>query len=137
MPLALIDKRPGVTVGGMLRNWTLVFLGNFAGALTVAVMMAVIFTFAFTVDPNDVGQAIGHIGEGRTVGYAEHGGRWDIRDPDGQVPRDYWLVDPRDGSVLQTGRLPRGGGVVDDDSTDPRVLICSTVPPPLDGADGA
>ena len=39
-PLALIDKRPGVTIGGVLRNWTLVFFGNFAGALTVAVMMA-------------------------------------------------------------------------------------------------
>ena len=35
--------------------------------------MAITFTFAFTVDPNEVGQAIGKIGEGRTVGYAEHG----------------------------------------------------------------
>ncbi|HVT55124.1 MAG TPA: formate/nitrite transporter family protein, partial [Xanthobacteraceae bacterium] len=33
-PLALIDKRPGVTIGGVLRNWGLVFLGNFGGALT-------------------------------------------------------------------------------------------------------
>lgn len=72
-PLALIDKRPGVTVGGVLRNWGLVFLGNFAGALTVAIMMAVVFTFGFTTEPNAVGQAIGHIGEGRTVGYAAHG----------------------------------------------------------------
>src|SRR3712207_4678702 len=39
VPLALIDKRPGVTVRSMLRNWGLVFLGNFGGALTVAVMM--------------------------------------------------------------------------------------------------
>jgi formate transporter len=31
-PLALIDKRPGVTLGGVLRNWGLVFVGNFAGA---------------------------------------------------------------------------------------------------------
>ncbi|MBP1850200.1 formate/nitrite transporter family protein [Rhizobium halophytocola] len=72
-PLALIDKRPGVTIGGVLRNWGLVFLGNFAGALTVAVMMAITFTFAFTTEPNAVGKAIGHIGEGRTVGYAAHG----------------------------------------------------------------
>ena len=43
-PLALLDKRPGVTVGGILRNWGLVFLGNFAGALTVAFMMAFVFT---------------------------------------------------------------------------------------------
>jgi formate/nitrite transporter len=72
-PLALIDKRPGVTLGGVLRNWWLVFIGNFAGALTVAVMMAIIFTFAFSVEPNDVGRKIGSIGESRTVGYAAHG----------------------------------------------------------------
>src|SRR6476659_10302356 len=34
-PLALIDKRPGVTFGGVMRNWALVFVGNFAGAFTV------------------------------------------------------------------------------------------------------
>jgi formate/nitrite transporter len=73
VPLALIDKRPGVTLQGMLRNWGLVFTGNFAGAFTVAVLMAITFTFGFTQEPNAVGQAIGHIGEGRTVGYAAHG----------------------------------------------------------------
>ncbi len=72
-PLALIDKRPGVTMGGILRNWGLVFIGNFAGALTVAVMMAIIWTYGFTEAPNVVAQKIGTIGEGRTVGYAEHG----------------------------------------------------------------
>jgi len=73
VPLALIDKRPGVTVRSVLRNWSLVFVGNFAGALSVAVMMAVTFTFAFSTDPNEVGQTIGKIGEVRTVGYADHG----------------------------------------------------------------
>jgi formate/nitrite transporter FocA (FNT family) len=56
-----------------LRNWTLVFFGNFAGALMVAWMMAIIFTYGFSVEPNAVGMAIGKIGEGRTVGYASHG----------------------------------------------------------------
>ncbi|MEI4474004.1 formate/nitrite transporter family protein [Frigidibacter sp. MR17.24] len=73
VPLALFDRRPGVTVGGMLRNWGLVFLGNFAGAMTVAVFMAIIFTFGFSEAPNAIGQKIGTIGEGRTVGYAAHG----------------------------------------------------------------
>ena len=41
----LIDKRPGVTRQGVLRNWGLVFLGNFAGAFTVAVLMAIVFTY--------------------------------------------------------------------------------------------
>jgi formate transporter len=72
-PLALIDGRPGVTVYGVLRNWFLVFIGNFLGALTVAVMMAFIFTFGFTVEPDIVGQKIGKIGESRTIGYAAHG----------------------------------------------------------------
>ncbi len=72
-PLAVIDRRPGCTWSGVLRNWGLVFVGNFAGALTVAVFMAVIFTFGFTVPPDAVGQRIGGIGEARTVGYAAHG----------------------------------------------------------------
>jgi formate transporter len=72
-PLALIDGRPGVTVSGVLRNWFLVFTGNFLGALTVAFMMAFIFTFGFTVEPDIVGKKIGTIGESRTIGYAAHG----------------------------------------------------------------
>ena len=72
-PLAWLDKRPGVTIGGILRNWGLVFVGNFAGAFTVALFMAIIFTFGFSEEPNAVGQKIGVIGESRTVGYAEHG----------------------------------------------------------------
>src|SRR5690348_18280237 len=40
VPLALLDKRRGVTVGSMLRNWGLVFVGHFAGAILVALMMA-------------------------------------------------------------------------------------------------
>ena len=72
-PLALIDRRPGVTLQGVLRNWGLVFLGNFAGALTVAVMMAITFTYGFQTEPNEVGKKIGSIGEARTVGYAAYG----------------------------------------------------------------
>lgn len=72
-PLALLDRRPGCDVKGLLRNWGLVFCGNFAGALTVALFMAIIFTTGFTHAPDAVGQKIGHIGEGRTLGYAAAG----------------------------------------------------------------
>ncbi len=72
-PLALIDKRPGVTLGGVLRNWGLVFAGNFLGAFSVAFMMSIIFTTGFTEAPNKVGQLISQIGEARTVGYKSHG----------------------------------------------------------------
>jgi formate transporter len=73
VPLALLDKRPGVTVRGMLRNWGLVFTGNLAGAITVALIMAVIVTYGFSLPPDEIGQRLGTIGEARTLGYAEHG----------------------------------------------------------------
>tara|TARA_B110001454_G_scaffold3163_1_gene2913 strand:- start:2001 stop:2843 length:843 start_codon:yes stop_codon:yes gene_type:complete len=72
-PLAWLDKRPGVTINGVLRNWGLVFIGNFLGALTVAFLMAWIFTYGFNVDPGAVGAKVASIGEARTLGYAAHG----------------------------------------------------------------
>ncbi|MBI2240437.1 MAG: formate/nitrite transporter family protein [Magnetospirillum gryphiswaldense] len=72
-PLAVLDKRPGCTWAGVFRNWGLVFVGNFAGALTVALFMAITFTYGFSTEPNVIGQKIGTIGESRTVGYAAYG----------------------------------------------------------------
>jgi formate/nitrite transporter len=72
-PLALIDKRPGVTLKGVLRNWGLVFTGNFGGAFTVAVMMSIVYTFGFSTEPNAVGKMLSGIGEARTLGYKEFG----------------------------------------------------------------
>ena len=72
-PLAVIAKRPGCDWKGVFRNWGLVFCGNFGGAMTTAVFMAIIFTMGFTQEPNAVGQKLGVIGESRTVGYAEAG----------------------------------------------------------------
>lgn len=72
-PVALIDRRPGINFAGVLRTWGLVFLGNFAGAFTVAIAMAIYFTYGFTSEPSAVGLALSEIGHGRTVGYAEHG----------------------------------------------------------------
>ena len=54
-PLAWLDRRPGVTLKGVLKNWSLVFMGNFAGAFTVACLMAIVFTFGFSTEPNAVG----------------------------------------------------------------------------------
>ena len=53
-PLAVIDRRPGCTWGGVARNWGLVFCGNFAGAFTVAFFAAVICTFGFSTAPDKV-----------------------------------------------------------------------------------
>lgn len=73
-PLAVIAKRPGCTWKGVFRNWGLVFCGNFAGAMTTAILMAIVFTMGFSQEPNAVGQRIGQIGEARTLGYAAAGG---------------------------------------------------------------
>ena len=72
-PLALIDRRPGVTLAGLLRNRGLTFVGNFAGALTVAVLMSIVFTFGFSTPPDKVGTIIAGIGEARTLGYSKYG----------------------------------------------------------------
>ena len=72
-PLAWLDKRPGVNIQGILRNWGLVFCGNFAGAVTVALMMAFVFTMGFDAPAGPVGEKLAGVGEARTLGYAEHG----------------------------------------------------------------
>jgi len=73
VPLALIDKRPGVTVNQILRNWGLVFVGNFAGALTTAFMMSFILTYGYNIDGGAIAAKVAAIGESRTVGYQAHG----------------------------------------------------------------
>ena len=72
-PLAWLDKRPGVTWGQILRNWGLVFVGNFLGALTVAVMMSFIFTYGYNTDGGEIATKVAGIGEARTLGYAKYG----------------------------------------------------------------
>ncbi len=73
VPLAWLDKRPGVTVNQILRNWGWVFVGNLGGALTVAFIMAFVLTYGFSIDGGDIAEKVAHIGEARTVGYQEHG----------------------------------------------------------------
>jgi len=73
VPLALLDKRPGVTIGQVFRNWGLVFLGNFAGALTTAFMMSFILTYGYTIDGGAIAAKVSTIGESRTLGYKEQG----------------------------------------------------------------
>ncbi len=83
-PLAWLAKRPGVTAGGVLRNWGLVFLGNFGGALTVALLVSLFVTYGFDTTIADeanqfaaYGQKLAAIGSDRTLGYEEHGaGGW-------------------------------------------------------------
>lgn len=77
VPLAVIDKRAGCTTGGLLRNWTLVFFGNLAGALAVAFMASFILTYGYQTDGGALAAKVASIGEGRTLGYSKYGvGGW-------------------------------------------------------------
>ena len=73
VPLALLDKRPGCDMKGLMRNWGLVFIGNFAGAITVAFFASFILTYGYNTDGGVLAEKIGTIGESRTLGYKEHG----------------------------------------------------------------
>lgn len=73
VPLAVIDKRSGCSVNQMLRNWGLVFVGNFAGALTVAFFASFILTYGYNTDGGTLAAKVSTIGESRTLGYQEHG----------------------------------------------------------------
>lgn len=72
-PLAWLDKRPGVTIKRILKHWGVVFTGNLLGALTVAFLMAIVFTYGFSTPPDEVGVAISEVGKDRTLGYKEFG----------------------------------------------------------------
>lgn len=73
VPLAVMDRRPGANMSQLLRNWGLVFVGNFAGALTVAFMMSFIFTYGYNTDGGAIAEKVATIGESRTLGYAAYG----------------------------------------------------------------
>lgn len=73
VPLAVIDKRPGCTMNELFRNWGLVFVGNFAGALTVAFFASFILTYGYQIDGGAVAEKVSTIGESRTLGYKEQG----------------------------------------------------------------
>jgi formate/nitrite transporter len=73
VPLALFDKRPGVTLGQVMRNWGIVFIGNFAGAMATAFMMSFILTYGYSMDGGAIAAKVSTIGESRTLGYKEHG----------------------------------------------------------------
>ena len=83
-PLAWLAKRPGVTIKGVLRNWGLVFVGNFGGALMVAFLVTIFITYGFDTTISDAGNQfakygtkLAEIGSDRTLGYQDHGpGGW-------------------------------------------------------------
>ena len=73
VPLAWLDRRPGITLGQIMRNWGLVFVGNFTGALTTAFFVSFILTYGYNTDGGALAAKVATIGEARTLGYQEHG----------------------------------------------------------------
>jgi len=72
-PLVLLDRRPGIRINKVFKNWILVFVGNFIGALSVAGLLAIVMTYGLSIEPNDIGVKIASIGESRVLGYAQYG----------------------------------------------------------------
>jgi len=72
-PLALLNRRPSVTINKIFRSWILVFFGNFSGALSVALVISFVMTYGFSIEPNSIGSKMASIGEARTLGYAQYG----------------------------------------------------------------
>ena len=60
-----------MTISAILKNWGIVFTGNFLGAFTVAVLMAIVFTNGFATEPSKVGHAIGVISESKRFFYPD------------------------------------------------------------------
>ncbi|SEP69227.1 apiosidase-like domain-containing protein [Microlunatus flavus] len=65
------------------------------------------------------------------LAYAEHGGPFVLLDGEGRVPGRWWLVDPRDGSVLGSGATPPDGTPIEHAYDQPAVLICVAEEPAI------
>jgi hypothetical protein len=50
-------------------------------------------------------------------------------DAEGRVPSKYWLIDPRTGRVLKSGKRPPDYVAIDVDSYEPSILICAETTP--------
>jgi formate/nitrite transporter len=72
LPMAVIAGR--ATVGGMLRNWVITFVGNYLGALILAVLMWVVLTSAGHDTGGPVGDRIRAAVAARSAGYEAIGG---------------------------------------------------------------
>ncbi len=68
------------------------------------------------------------------LGYSEHGGPWSFFDGEGRVPSRFWMIDPRSGQVLKFGDTPANRVPIDNDSSEPSILICAETEPPIAAA---
>jgi len=73
LPLAYLNNKTKTPIAKIIKNWILVFIGNFVGALIVVAMAAFVMTYGFSTEINTVGAKISSIGESRTLGYAQYG----------------------------------------------------------------
>ena len=71
VPLALLRGR--ASVGTVLANWVLVFIGNMIGSLIYAVLLVTALTMAGQEAPTGVALAIVHLAETKTIAYSQFG----------------------------------------------------------------
>jgi formate/nitrite transporter len=73
VPMAWLDRRPGVTFPRVLKCWALVGFGNLAGSLFIAGFGLLYFTQGLGTEVNDIGQQMMAVGEKRTSMYEAAG----------------------------------------------------------------
>jgi formate/nitrite transporter len=71
VPLAVM--RGTCTPGGMLANWSWVFLGNLIGSVVYGALLAITLTDAGHIAPAGVAQRIIEVAQAKTTGYAAFG----------------------------------------------------------------
>lgn len=76
-PLPVLAKRDGCTWGKVARNWSLVFIGNFIGALFVAFIAAFSVRNGYSMEASEAfpkfAALLQKVGEGRTLGFEKNG----------------------------------------------------------------
>ncbi len=71
IPLAWLRGR--TTAGGMIANWSWVFLGNLIGSVFYAMLLVIALTMAGQIEPAGLAARIVQIAEAKTNGYAQFG----------------------------------------------------------------
>jgi len=71
--LPLAGLRGRATLGGIVANWSWVFLGNLLGSVLYAVLLVIALTNAGQTEPSGIAARIVQLAEVKTIGYAHFG----------------------------------------------------------------
>lgn len=70
LPVATMEGKEGAGIGMVFQNWGWVFLGNLAGSVLYAALLAISLTMDWSGDVSPIGKKLIAMAEQRTTGYA-------------------------------------------------------------------